>query len=144
MAVYFHEKAPSFHIKDKKKLKQWIKESVVGEHFVVGDINFVFETDENVYQANVKYLNHDWYTDVISFDYKEGKIINGDILISVDRVEDNAAKYGVSKEREIQRVMIHGVLHLCGYDDDTEKERDKMRKLEDLYLRLMEKIMKKE
>ncbi|MCD6202023.1 MAG: rRNA maturation RNase YbeY [Bacteroidales bacterium] len=144
MAVYFHEKAPSFHIKDKKKLKQWIKESVVGEHFVVGDINFVFETDEKVYQANVKYLNHDWYTDVISFDYKEGKIINGDILISVDRVEDNAAKYGVSKEREIQRVMIHGVLHLCGYDDDTEKERDKMRKLEDLYLRLMEKIMKKE
>jgi len=144
VAVYFHEKAPSFHIKDKKKLKQWIKESVVGEHFVVGDINFVFETDEKVYQANVKYLNHDWYTDVISFDYKEGKIINGDILISVDRVEDNAAKYGVSKEREIQRVMIHGVLHLCGYDDDTEKERDKMRKLEDLYLRLMEKIMKKE
>ncbi len=144
MAVNFHEKAPSFHLKNKKKLKQWIKESVVREHYIPGDINFVFETDKNVYGANRKYLNHDWYTDVISFDYKEGRRINGDILISVNRVAENAVKFGVSEETEMQRVMIHGVLHLCGYEDATKKEKEKMRKLEDRYLRLIKKIMLEE
>ena len=144
MAIILKENAPYFHINNKRKLKQWIKESVVNENYIPEGINFVFDTDEVVYKVNVKFLKHDWYTDVISFDYNKGKKIYGDILISVDRVMDNAKKFGVTMEVEMRRVMIHGVLHLCGYSDETEEERKLMKKTEDKYLCLWEKIMKGE
>ena len=140
MAVTFHEKAPAFHLKYKKYLKKWVKQSIVWEHYIPGDINFVFETDEEVYRINVKYLNHDWYTDVISFDYNEENVINGDIIISIERVRENSEKLNLNYEDELRRVMIHGVLHLCGYDDKSTMERKNMRKLENKYLKVWEKI----
>ncbi len=143
MAVSFHEKSPAFKLNNKKLLKQWIKETIVKEHYIPGDINFVFDTDEKVYQANVKYLHHDWLTDVIAFEYNEGVKINGDILISVERVRENAEKYGVSAEEELRRVMIHGVLHLCGYEDKDKAQQEGMRKKENRYLDLWEKIRKR-
>ncbi len=108
-----------------------------------GDITFVFENDEEVYQVNLKYLDHDWYTDVISFDYNQGERVNGDIIISVDRVKENAKTYGVRWEEEMRRVMIHGVLHLIGYEDDTVGKKEAMRKKEDKYLALWEKMGEK-
>jgi len=108
-----------------------------------GDITFVFENDEEVYRVNLKYLDHGWYTDVISFDYNQGERINGDIIISVDRVKENAEKYGVRREEEMRRVMIHGVLHLIGYEDDTAAKKEAMRKKEDKYLALWEKTGEK-
>ena len=106
----------------------------MNENRLPGDITFVFENDEQVYKVNVEYLQHDWYTDVISFDYNEGRHINGDIIISVDRVKENAAKFYTDPGDELRRVMIHGVLHLLGYEDDTEEKKEKMRRKEDKYL----------
>ena len=140
MAVTFHEKAPAFHLKNKRYLKKWVKQTIEEEHYIPGDINFVFETDEEVYQINLKYLNHDWYTDVISFDYNNKNVINGDIIISIERVKENAKKYKVKNEEEVRRVMIHGVLHLCGYNDKTAGENENMRTLENKYLKVWEKI----
>ena len=139
MAVQFLEKAPEYHPKGKRKLKNWIRETVEKENRRCGAITFVFEKEEEVYRMNVAYLDHDWYTDVISFDYSEGETVNGDVIISVERVRENSKKYGVSEEEEMRRVMIHGVLHLLGYEDDNEKKKKRMREKEDHYLSLWEK-----
>lgn len=140
MAILFLEKAPGFTLRKKRELKKWVKEAVALENRNFGDITFVFESDEEVYKVNVEYLGHDWYTDVISFDYKLGEEVGGDIIISVDRVRENAVKYNVDFEQEIRRVMIHGVLHLAGYDDGTGEERKNMMRLEDKYLALWRKM----
>ena len=140
MAVTFHEKAHAFQLKNKRFLKKWVKQTIEEEHYIPGDITFVFETDEEVYRVNLKYLDHNWYTDVISFDYNDGSVINGDIIISVERVKENAKKYKVKNEEEVRRVMIHGVLHLCGYDDQEAGEKENMRRLENKYLEVWEKI----
>ena len=134
MAVLFLEKAPGFILQKKRDLKKWVRETVMNENRLPGDITFVFENDEEVYKVNVEYLQHDWYTDVISFDYNEGRRVNGDIIISVDRVKENAAKFGTDPEEELRRVMIHGVLHLLGYEDDTDEKKEIMRRREDKYL----------
>ncbi len=134
MAILFHEKFQGYKLKRKNRIRQWIKNSVASEHYYCGDINFVFENDENVYKINKKYLKHDWYTDVISFDYNEKKLVSGDIIISIERVKDNANTYNVKMEEEILRVMIHGILHLCGYEDRTEGEKAVMSEKENHYL----------
>jgi rRNA maturation RNase YbeY len=142
VAILFLEKAAGFSLRNKRKLKKWICETVEKEKRVCGDISFVFETDEAVYLVNTEYLQHDWYTDVISFDYNEGKRVNGDIIISVDRVRENAARFGVTPEEEMRRVIIHGVLHLIGYEDGSEEERKNMTRLENKYLALWQKSEK--
>ncbi len=139
MAILFLEKTPGFTLRKKRELKKWIKDAVASENRICGDITFVFESDEKVYRVNVEYLGHEWYTDVISFNYQTGEEVGGDIIISVDRVRENALKYDVAFELELRRVMIHGVLHLAGYDDGTEEERRNMMRLEDKYLDLWRK-----
>lgn len=100
----------------------------------LGDISIIFVSDQYLLEMNQKYLNHDYFTDIITFDYCEDNVISGDLFISVDRVKENADSFNVDELTEIHRVMIHGVLHLCGYKDKTEEEEKYMRLLENKYL----------
>jgi probable rRNA maturation factor len=122
------------HLEEEKRLKEWIAEAVAAEEFLVGDINYVFCTDEYLHKINLQYLNHDTYTDIISFDYRVGKQLHGDIFISVDRVRENATKFEVDFNSELLRVLIHGILHFCGYKDKLDNEVNAMRAKEDYYV----------
>lgn len=124
-----------FKLQERAKIKSWIKKIIELEKKKTGQINFVFTSDEEVLKANVKYLNHSTYTDIITFDYCEEKIINGDIIISVERVKENAKKFKSTFDAEIKRVIIHGVLHLCGYKDKTRKDAELMREKENCALK---------
>jgi len=109
-----------------------------------GTITILIERDEEVHKINKQYLDHDWLTDVIAFDYNEGSVVNGDIVISAERVRENAKTYREEEEEEMRRVMIHGVLHLIGYEDDTPEKKREMRKKEDEYLKRWKKKEKKD
>ena len=122
------------HLEEEKRLKEWIAEAVAAEEFLVGEINYVFCTDEYLHKINLQYLNHDTYTDIISFDYRVGKRLHGDIFISVDRVRENATKFEVDFNSELLRVLIHGILHFCGYKDKLDNEVKAMRAKEDYYV----------
>lgn len=122
------------HLEEEKRLKEWIAEAVAAEGFLVGEINYVFCTDEYLHKINLQYLNHDTYTDIISFDYRVGKQLHGDIFISVDRVRENATKFEVDFNSELLRVLIHGILHFCGYKDKLDNEVNAMRTKEDYYV----------
>lgn len=139
MAVTFQNKNISFTLKDKLKIKTWITKIIALEKKKSGQVNFVFTTDEDLLQTNIQFLNHTTYTDIITFDYCEDKTINGDIIISIERVKDNAKKFNVAFEEELKRVIIHGVLHLCGYKDKTTKDSELMRKKENWALKKFEK-----
>jgi rRNA maturation RNase YbeY len=120
----------------KTKITSWISDTIVNEAFKEGDINFIFCGDDYLLDINVKYLKHSELTDIISFDYSLGKKLSGDIFISVDRVKDNSVKYEVNFDDELHRVIIHGILHFCGYKDKTKEDKRLMRKKEDYYLSL--------
>lgn len=113
----------------------WIRESIDKEGFTCGALNIIFVCDESLLEMNRKYLNHDYYTDIISFDYSENMIIAGDLFISVDRVMANSVEFDVSFLNELLRVIIHGVLHLCGYLDKDPSDVIIMRSKEDMYIR---------
>lgn len=126
----------SFNLKGKLKIRNWIKETAIAEGAKAGDINFIFCSDAYLHQVNRQYLNHDTFTDIITFDNSEDEgIISGDIFISIDRIRENAIKFSVSEEQELQRVIIHGILHLCGYLDKKKEEKMLMTEKEDQYLR---------
>ena len=116
------------------KYKQWVKGIILEENKKEGDIVFVFCNDEYLLEKNIQFLNHDTYTDVIAFDYCSDSIINGDILISTERVIENAKNLEVEFLTELNRVMVHGLLHLLGYKDKTELDAKLMREKEDFYL----------
>ncbi len=123
-----------FDLEQPDKISEWISNAIIEEKCLKGDINYIFCSDEYLHQINVKFLNHDTLTDIISFDYSVGKKLQGDIYISIDRVKENALEFDVKFEDELARVMIHGVLHYCGYKDKTESEAQLMRSKEDYYL----------
>lgn len=125
-----------FTLVDEYKYTSWIGAILESEGFIEGEINYIFCTDEYLHKINVDYLDHDTYTDIISFDYTDGKIISGDIFISIDRVRDNALDLGVLFSNELLRVMSHGILHYCGYLDKTDEEERTMRSKEDEKIRL--------
>lgn len=106
----------------------------------LGDINYIFCSDEELLEINIRHLNHSTYTDIITFDYTEGNKISSDIFISIDRVEENAKKFKVSFEEELHRVMIHGILHLCGYKDKSKADAELMRKKENAALKMFEPL----
>lgn len=138
--ISFNNQSIAFKLKQKTKLKQWIKSITVNEKHKVGDINYVFCTDDELLEINIKHLNHNTYTDIITFDYTENKTINSDIFISVDRVTENAKKFQVDFDTELRRVMIHGVLHLFGYKDKSKADAELMRKKEDAALKIWQKM----
>ena len=116
------------------ELSQWIANTITEEGFSEGEINYIFCDDAYLLGLNIEFLNHDTLTDIISFDYTLGKLINGDVYISVERVRDNAVDFKETFEIELSRVMIHGILHYCGYKDKTEEEEAEMRSKENYYM----------
>ena len=123
-----------FNLEHQELLANWIHLVINQEGRKEGEINYVFCDDDYLHELNVKYLDHDTLTDIISFDYTVGKELHGDIFISIDRVAENAQDLGVSFNDELYRVMIHGILHYCGYKDKSEDEEKEMRLKEDHYL----------
>lgn len=132
-----------FTLKNKTLLKQWIKEVIEKKKRKAGEITFVFCNDNYLLNINKQYLNHDTFTDIITFDYSKEdskQPISGDIFISIERVKENALKYSKTFENELHRVIIHGVLHLLGYTDKTKIAKEEMTKQENLCLKILEKI----
>lgn len=115
----------------------WLTKVVEEEGKLLGDICLVLGDDEWLKVHNIQFLNHDYYTDIITFDYSTNDLVSGDLLISIDRVVDNALVEGVTQYLELNRVVVHGVLHLCGYGDKSDEEALVMRKKEDYYLSLL-------
>mgnify|MGYP006305571255 CR=1 FL=1 len=131
MAISFHSEGIKFQLSQKRKHKHWISQYIRHHQKLPGTIAFIFTSSEHLRRINREFLQHNHFTDVISFDYSEKRIISGDIFISVEQVRENAATYAVEFEEELRRVMIHGILHLMGFEDREQKERQQMRKLED-------------
>lgn len=134
MAILFHELDVSAGIKKKNLLKNWIRELVVQENAIPGKINIILTSDNHLLELNKKYLARDYLTDVITFDYSENQSVAGDVFISINRVKENAEVYGEPFGFELNRVIAHGILHLLGYDDNSEEEIMIMRRKEDYYL----------
>lgn len=145
MAITFSYQIENFQLAEPAKVRQWIQ-CVIGEpslqavagNYRVGSIGYLFCDDAFLLEANERYLNHDTYTDIITFDYVEGGVVSGDIMISVDRVGENASIFGVPFEQELHRVIIHGILHLLGQADKSESEAAEMRNKENAALKIWE------
>ena len=137
MAISFSNDKIVFSLKQKAKLKTWIESVIKKEKYVLENLNYTFVSDKALLKINNDFLKHNTYTDIITFNYNEGKKVLGDIFISIDRVKENAKKFDVSFEEELHRVMIHGVLHLCGYKDKSKADSDLMRKKEGQSLKVL-------
>ena len=137
MAIYFHVEDIKFRLREKKKVRQWIKSCIKNENCQVRDINYIFTSDTYLRTINKKFLKRDYYTDTITFNYSNKCNIEGDIYISIETVKKNSVTYKSLFCNELYRVMIHGILHLVGYDDKNEKGKRKMRELEDFYLKMV-------
>lgn len=128
--INFHYEI-DFQLVDQSIYTKWAVSVIVSEGYEVGEVNYIFCDDAYLQELNHNYLNHNDLTDIISFDYSEGNTINGDIFISIERVKENAGMYNVSFEKELLRVMAHGILHYCGYQDKTTAEKTAMRRKEE-------------
>jgi probable rRNA maturation factor len=136
--IYFFKEGIEFIISDKKGTRNWIREIINRENKLLGKINFIFCSDKYLLDINVKYLKHNFLTDVITFNLSEkSNIISGDIFISLDRVKENAISFKSNFITELRRVISHGLLHLIGYNDKTDEEEVLMREKEDYYLSLL-------
>lgn len=120
-----------FELENESKYENWISNVIASEGKHEGEINYIFCDDDYLHKINVEYLDHDTLTDIISFDYSVGNELHGDIFVSIERVKDNALDFNVSFDEEIKRVIIHGILHYCGYKDKSEKDELLMRAKED-------------
>lgn len=120
-----------FQLDNESKYEEWIESIIASEGLYLGEISYIFCDDEYLHNINVEYLDHDTLTDIISFDYTEGKVISGDIFLSIERVKDNAADFNVDFSTELLRVMCHGILHYCGYKDKSEADSNLMRSKEE-------------
>lgn len=129
-----------FSLDNEIKVSRWISNVISMEGFKEEEVNYIFCDDVYLHNLNVEFLNHDTLTDIISFDYSVGKIIQGDVFISIDRVRDNAEDFKVSFTDELNRVMVHGVLHYCGYKDKTVEDSNLMREKENFYLDLLSQV----
>ena len=136
MAIQFSFQT-NYPLKSRTKIKQWIKQVIETKGKKTGNITYIFCDDEYLLEVNKQYLQHDYYTDVITFDYVENDLISGDIFISTDRVRENALAFGSSETEELHRVIIHGALHLLGLKDKSEKGASQMRQAENEALKLL-------
>ena len=133
MIHFFYENTEE---KIQENLKIWIEKIIISEEKKIGEINYIFCDDEYLLKINQDFLDHDYYTDIITFDQVRGKTISGEIFVSLQRIKDNASLISKNYEEEKKRVIAHGVLHLCGYKDKTEEQQKIMRAKEDFYLSL--------
>jgi probable rRNA maturation factor len=125
-----------FELGDEKLFSNWITKIITSENKLEGQINYIFCNDDYLHKINLQYLNHDTFTDIISFDYSEGNFLQGDIFISIERVQDNATDFNISLLEELKRVMAHGILHYCGYKDKSSEEQKIMRQKEEQKMKM--------
>lgn len=143
MAVRYYSEGCGFLPKGRTKISFWVRDTVLAEGFRLGDVSYIFCSPDFHIEVNRKYLGHDYHTDVITFDYSDltgSKTVSGDIFIDPETVRGQATEWGTTPAEELMRVMIHGVLHLCGHGDKTPAEEKKMRSLEDKYLAAFKSI----
>lgn len=134
-SIQFFEEDVAYKLKDKIKVRRWITDTIVAEGFQLQELNFIFCSDEYLLQINKQYLDHDTYTDIITFDNSDVKgLITGDIFISIPRIKENAGVFNTDVTTELHRVIIHGTLHLLGYKDKTASSKEKMTQKENFYL----------
>jgi probable rRNA maturation factor len=136
--IGFHSVSGDFDLKKKAVVRSWLERVMSAHHYYPGQVDFIYCSDNYLLEINKEYLSHDDFTDIITFNYNIGQQISGDIFISVDRVTENAADLNLPFEKELARVMIHGVLHLLGYNDKSPEEQEKMRTAEDYYMQWLE------
>ena len=134
--ITFHSENIPFELENSNKVVDWICSTILTEKKIFGEISYIFCSDEYLHKMNVEYLNHDTLTDIITFNYSKGNTLSADIFISLERVKENANEFKVSFQDELHRVIIHGILHLIGYDDKTDADKTAMRSKEDFYLSL--------
>ena len=142
--ISYHTEDISFNLKGKRRISAWIKSVITDEKFSLsgipgspGDINIIFCSDSHLLSINRQYLNHDYYTDIITFDYSQNRVISGDLFVSIDTVKMNSIQYKVTFEEELDTVIIHGILHLLGYKDKSKNDKSLMKDAED---RSLEKL----
>lgn len=138
--VTYNFEDTDFKFRGKARNNAWLRLVAESEIRRLGDINFIFCSDSYLLDINQKFLGHDYFTDIITFDYCDGDKLCGDLFISIDTVRDNAVEYGEGFERELARVMVHGVLHLIGYDDHSKADQKEMRAKENYYLSLRDLV----
>ena len=139
MVRYFFEDT-DFQYRNRLFNNRWLKLVAESEICRLGDVNVIFCSDPYILDINIRYLGHDYFTDVITFDYSEKPRISGDLFVSVDSVRENSVMYGTDFDEELHRVIVHGVLHLIGYDDHNEKDSSLMREKENYYLDIRKKL----
>ena len=138
--ILFHSET-DFTLSKKMIFKRWLTELAKREGYRIGDINYIFCDDNYLLEINLKYLNHNTLTDIITFDFVEKHILTGDIYISIERVKDNAVIFSVPFEQELLRVLSHGVFHLCGYKDKTDEDAAVMREKEEFAIQLFQSFL---
>lgn len=138
--ISFYFEDTKFVFRQKTLTKKWLKLVAESEICRIGDISIIFCSDNYILDINQKYLGHDYFTDIITFDYREGDRLSGDLFISVDSVRENSVEYGTEFSDELNRVIVHGLLHIIGYDDHTDEQTSQMRAKENYYLSLRELI----
>lgn len=141
MAISFSLET-KYNLKSRTLIKKWLKQIIENKGYKLGTVSYILCDDDYLLEINKQYLQHEFYTDIITFDYVENGVINGDIFISVDRVKENATSFGVSEREELMRVFAHGVLHLSGLKDATSEEASQMRKAENESLELLKELEK--
>lgn len=134
MSINFFAEGIEFMPENQSEIRKWVSSVISDKKKTPGTINYIFCSNDYLLGINLKYLNHDTYTDIITFDYSSGKVISGDIFISVDMVSENAIKFNQPFSEELNRVLVHGILHLCGQKDKTDEESIRMRSEEEHYL----------
>jgi len=136
--ISYYSEGIDFILKGKAFNNKWLKLVAESEIRRIGDVSIIFCSDSYILDINMKYLQHDYFTDIITFDYCEGEKLSGDLFISIDSVRENALQYGTEFDEELNRVMVHGILHLIGYDDHTKDDQKIMREKENYYLSFRE------
>ena len=137
MAIFYETEGISFPKIKRRETTRWIKQVIEQFHKKLGNITYIFCSDEEILRINQSYLNHDYYTDIITFDYSESDKLSGDLFISLETVKTNSEKFKTNYIKELHRVMIHGILHLCGYEDNTPEKKKIIRSKEDESLDLL-------
>lgn len=138
MAVHYYTDDCSYRLPEKRRTTAWLKAVAEEEGYTLGDVNYIFCSAARLLEMNKEFLAHDYYTDIITFDYSDRKgsgVVSGDVFIDVETVADNASIYGATKIEEMRRVVVHGVLHLCGQKDKTPRANAQMHRKEDKYLK---------